>query len=88
MAGITPERYVHIHPAKYSRHTIRVKANTLKTVLALKYASIKLMDKPNYNLQEVNRIRVELLGFSPIKSIRKGDSEILRLWELFQCKRI
>jgi len=78
------ERYIHIHPAKFSSHTIRVRAITLKTVLALEVRQIKLQPLARQNLEIVNLIRIELLGLSPIKSLRKNESGILRLWQLFQ----
>lgn len=82
--GNVTERYIHIHPAKYSNHTIRVRANTLKTVIALRVNSVSIHKNPNINLQTVNRIRKELLELSPIKSLEEPDSAILRLWKLFE----
>jgi len=81
--GINPERYIHIHPAKHSAHTIRVRATTLKTVIALKTHSVKIHSDPKTNLNEVNNIRMKMLGLSPIKSLKPGTG-ILRLWELFE----
>lgn len=33
--GETEQRHIHIHPGRYSPHTIRVKASILKTAIAL-----------------------------------------------------
>lgn len=82
--GDDPERYIHIHPAKYSAHSIRVRATTLKTVLALESLSIPIDPFSGNNLDAVNRVRKNNLKLSPIKLLRKSESGILRLWELFQ----
>lgn len=84
-AGNDAERYIHIHPAKYSPHTIRVRAVTLKTVLALEIERIKMQETAQQNLEPVNRIRYQILGLSPVKSLRKSESGILRLWNIFQA---
>ena len=40
--GLDPLFFIHIHPAKQSPYTIRVRATTLKTVLALQIQSIPI----------------------------------------------
>lgn len=81
--GINPERYIHMHPAKFSEHTIRIRATTLKTVIALKIQSVPFQKEIRASLFAVNTIRYEMLGLSPIKSLTYGNG-ILRLWELFE----
>ena len=76
------ERYIHIHPAKHSPHTIRVRAATLKTVVVLMIKNTIISMQMNDNLQTVNRIRTEYLHLSPVKSLQNGKG-ILKLWELF-----
>jgi len=83
--GNDTQRYVHIHPAKRSPHTTRVRAVTLKTVLALEIKHVKLHAVSLENLESVNQIRKEYLNLSPIKSLRKNESGILRLWKLFRA---
>ena len=83
--GINSQRYIHIHPAKFSECTIRVRATTLKTVIALNVQSVPIQKEMKANLSAVNAIRHELLGLSPIKSLTPGTG-ILRLWELFNRK--
>lgn len=56
------QRYVHIFPARGSRHTFRVKSNTLKSAL-LYYI---LVGKDFITGDDLNRVR-PLLGLSPIK---------------------
>lgn len=82
--GKDPNHYIHIHPAKKSPHTIRVRAATLKTVLAIMVKSEIILEQMNENLLTVNKIRTEYLHLSPVKSLLQGIG-ILRLWELFIC---
>ena len=81
-SGKDHNRYVHIHPAKYSPHTIRVRGTTLKTVLALMANSVKFSVSLSKNLQSVNNIRTAYLHLSPIKSLTRNKG-IWQLWELF-----
>ena len=55
-------KFVHIFPARNSRHTFRVKANTLKS--ALLYCI--LIGKDYITNHDLNKIRI-LSGLSPIK---------------------
>lgn len=80
--GNDSERYIHIHPAKFSQHTIRVRAATLKTVIALMINDCNITVQMNENLRTVNQIRTSQLQFSPIKTLQQGKG-ILQLWELF-----
>jgi len=81
--GDIPERYIHIHPAKYSEHTIRVRATTLKTVLTLCIHGFPLQKKPNANLKVINSVRKKLLKLSPVKNLEEPDSKIIFLWKIF-----
>lgn len=80
--GNDPAKYVHIHPAKFSPHTIRVRANTLKTAIALTMKGHKILPDMHQNLQMINLIRTRFLQLSPVKSLHRGKG-ILQLWELF-----
>lgn len=79
--GLNSANFLHIHPAKYSPSTIRIRASVLKTVLALKILEVR-PENNNLPLQLVNRIRKEKLGLSPVKSITKGKG-IDRIWSIF-----
>lgn len=79
--GLDSARFLHIHPAKYSSFTIRVRGTTLKTVVALKIITDNKKQTPLL-LQLVNQVRIEKLGFSPIKTLEKGKG-ISRIWSLF-----
>lgn len=82
--GDQKERYIHLHPAKFSKHTIRVRATTLKTVLALVATSTAKSESAGTNLLAVNKVRTQILGLSPVKSLHAANSGILRLWNLFE----
>lgn len=80
--GVDHERFIHIHPAKNSPFSIRVKATTLKTVLALLINDEKPTGDLQSNLKKVNQIRTGYLKLSPIKSLERGKG-ILRVWNCF-----
>ncbi|MCD6354061.1 MAG: hypothetical protein J7L95_00785 [Prolixibacteraceae bacterium] len=81
--GTDAERFIHIHPAKYSSQTLRVRAKTLKTVLILQIFSVPIRKNKLENLKAVNHFRKNYLLLSPVKTLRHGKG-ILLLWELFQ----
>lgn len=85
--GENKDRYIHLHPAKFSRKTIRVRATTLKTVLALIATSATQSESGNQDLRTVNKVRTELLSLSPVKTLHPADSGILRLLNLFERAR-
>lgn len=72
-ASAESERYIHIHPGRYSPYTLRVTANTLKTAVAL---AIWLNQHPTCqpDVEAVNLVRKELLGLSSLSGIRPGGS--------------
>lgn len=79
--GLDSARFLHIHPAKYSPFTLRVRGPTLKTVVALKIITDKKKQK-QLDLLLVNWVRNGKLGLSPIKALEKGKG-IARIWALF-----
>jgi len=80
--GSDKRHFIHVHPAKNSPKSIRVRATTLKTVIALKVQLLKPENRVLYNLKTVNLIRTGIMGLSPVKSLDKGKG-IDRLWNLF-----
>jgi hypothetical protein len=82
--GDDAERYVHIHPGRYSPHTVRVKAATLKTVI-LVLCSEKIGEIKTIETQTINRIRKKYLDEPPIKSFSSA-SGLGRLIDLFRNK--
>ncbi|GBD86423.1 hypothetical protein BMS3Abin03_00343 [bacterium BMS3Abin03] len=64
------KRYVHIHPGRYSPHTVRVKALTLKTAIVSAILSTK---EKYFELTFINNIRVSILNAPPLKSINASS---------------
>lgn len=62
--GVHEGRHVHLHPGRYSPHTLRVKANHLKTAIAVAAASIKY-GQP-INLELLNQVRAAWLALPPV----------------------
>lgn len=66
------DRFIHLHPGRYTKSCIRVNANVLKTALLsvgfLKYQVISKIDTFN-----INEIRIKFLGLSPIDSLDKSN---------------
>jgi hypothetical protein len=71
-------QYVHIHPARYSINTLRVKANTLKTAMV----ASKFLEKSEHQLQNINDLRKIYLNLSPIKNIEESQM-IVKISTLF-----
>ena len=71
-SGENQERYLHIHPGRYSPNTIRVKAITLKTAILI--LSIKQLDEiERIDTQLVNDIRRIYLNEPLLKSFLKAS---------------
>lgn len=62
--GRFKDRYIHIHPARYSPYCIRVKATTLKTLIAYLMQNGIICGQPC--IEEVNTIRKTLLNLPPL----------------------
>ncbi|WP_299991041.1 hypothetical protein [uncultured Pontibacter sp.] len=78
--GIVEGRHVHLHPARYSQHTIRVKANTLKTAVATLIAVQRLhVTVPDLSL--INQVRLQWLELAPIPAYvpKEGLDRMLQL---------
>src|SRR3989304_357499 len=74
-----PGCYIHIHPARYSYLTGRVKASGLKTAIA--YLAFKKFNHVDFSINDINHIRVNYLNLSPLKSLDKTG-------EISQCINI
>jgi hypothetical protein len=69
--GRKEDRYIHIHPSRYSPHTLRIRSTSLKSailvrVLAKHYSGNQLV--------KVNSIRKEYLDLPPLKSLKSGSA--------------
>jgi len=77
--GVVEGRHVHLHPARYAAHTVRVKAATLKTAVATVIAAGQ-QDLPEIDLPLINRIRVAWLDLPPVKALapQEGAGKFLQ----------
>lgn len=73
--GTEPGRYIHLHPARYSPHSMRVKAAVLKTAMA---CMIIQPDSAQPGLITLNHIRKDRLGLSPVKDLARCE----HLWQV------
>lgn len=74
-----PVRYIHLHPGRYSPHTLRIKAAALKTAMA--YKAVKAWGQLSGELlPDINRLR-EMAGLSPVRSLEDAQHilKIIRL---------
>ena len=76
--GDSREEYIHIHPARYAKDTVRVKANSLKTAILL--AKHGIYNFQDLEITELNSFRKKL-SLSPIRSLKaaSGIKEVLGL---------
>jgi hypothetical protein len=70
--GDESERYVHLHPGRWSPATARVRANVLKTAfLVLAHANVHGEDPMDRAV--INRVRATHLGLSPLGEDPEGE---------------
>ena len=77
-----PTKYVHVHPGRYSSHTIRVKATTLKTAILILCFELA-GELEIISTETINQIRKEYLNEPPIKALSSAG----RIRRLLQVLR-
>ena len=72
------DRFLHIHPARYSPNSIRVRSVSLKSAFL---ALTEIRKAPEEALDVVNRVRQMYLELPPLKNIdpRQGTGKIMEL---------
>ncbi|HVO75272.1 MAG TPA: hypothetical protein VMT35_14675 [Ignavibacteriaceae bacterium] len=75
--GNENERYVHIHPGRYSEDSIRVKAAALKTAVASLLWK-KINNLPELDLETINYVRKNFIEEPPIKAFPRTAERGLR----------
>ncbi|MFH2094163.1 MAG: hypothetical protein ABIJ16_00580 [Bacteroidota bacterium] len=66
--------YIHIHPARNSCFSIRMKSSSLKTAILFRALGYKSGYLPDINI--INGLRKEYLGLSPVKKNASHDAII------------
>ncbi len=76
--GGKPGRYIHFHPAKYSPLSFRVRGSTLKSAVAV---MVCFPEVRHFSLEQINRVRQQRLGLSPVKSVAedRGIGKLLKI---------
>lgn len=86
LEGNSSERFLHIHPSRYSPYSMRVKAVTLKTAISAIYlAAIEMAGADSKEI--INRARKEILNECPVKSA-ENSSALIKLIKLLTINRI
>lgn len=81
--GEDPKRHIHVHPARYSSTTMRIKAGTLMTAIGIAIYC-KKNPGPAIDRTALNRIRSIYLKLSPVKSGQLNE-RLLQLLEIWNC---
>jgi hypothetical protein len=66
------DRYVHLHPGRWSASTLRVRANVLKTAVMV-LAHVAVHGGEPLDRDVVNAVRAEHLGLSPVGRDLEGE---------------
>jgi GNAT superfamily N-acetyltransferase len=66
------EKFIHIHPARHSVNTLRVRAATLQTAVVAVFLS-KIKSANPLDLKIINEARKKFLGESPVKTVNKNS---------------
>ncbi len=75
--GKQEERYVHLHPGRYSPVTLRVKALTLKTAIAVLIINYR-KSFPLMDTLKINKVRKKILNSPPLKKV-SSNSAVVRV---------
>jgi len=82
--------YLHLHPSRYSEQTIRVKANILKSAVALLACEHMNLGSthPLQDADKINFLRKEFLGLSPVNiRIKSGIGSLADKLREFSLNR-
>ncbi len=83
-----PVCFVHIHPGRNQHFVKRLKANHVKTAIALITGKINVADIPPDQLTPlINRIRMEKLALSPVRSASESK-KIIETWDFLNKSKI
>ena len=78
---VTKEAFVHIHPARYALHTLRIKANAMKTVCC--YLLLQGWNDEAPDIIVLNQTRTQYLDLSPV-AVRNGNDELMKVYMLLR----
>ncbi len=81
LLGRDKGRYLHVHPARDSRHALRFRSLAFKTAVLMLIAGVSPV--ANDFESQVNSLRTEFLGASPVGGIHSMKN-IKRIFELLE----
>jgi hypothetical protein len=75
------DSYIHLHPCRYSKNSIRIKANTLKTIISLRW--LMEVQKEPISIDLINQARKDFFDAASLKSISLSRGIVKNLTLLF-----
>jgi hypothetical protein len=78
--GAEDDRYVHLHPGRWTPETRRVRANVLKTAVMVLACAVVQGGNPR-DVPLINRVRRQYLNLAPIKELA-GDQGLAVVLDL------
>ncbi len=80
--GEEKNRYIHIHPGRYSPQSFRIRAGTLKSAVST-LVWTKINGSSPYETDTVNKARKHFLNVSPVKSVslNYGLGKLIKILE-------
>lgn len=78
--GLEEERFIHIHPARNAPNIIRLHGNSWKTAVMVKTHGYSFN---TMSVREINEIRINILGLSPLKNLEKSQ-RLISAFKLLQ----
>jgi hypothetical protein len=66
--------YMHIHPARYGKHVIRITGSAWKTAFAVALFKYKIPGELKMLVDRTNYARINFLEMSPVKKIIAGSN--------------
>jgi hypothetical protein len=77
-------KYIHIHPGRYSPHTVRVKATVLKTAIALAFYRKNELVK-TVDLVTLNQVRAAVINLPPVKDLAECRHILTVMEQVMAC---
>lgn len=75
---INEKEFVHIHPSRYAKHTLRLKANALKTCVSFLLLN---NDDSTFTNETINKYRIRYLKLPPV-NVKEKHNEIEAIYEM------
>lgn len=78
--GKHPKRFMHIHPGRNSEKSIRIKPNTLKTIIAIIFEHGFMTEMPT--IEQISNVREKYLELEPLDE-NENIQAIVNLLQIF-----